>query len=416
MVHVVDARMGAGKSSAMINYINNSNDNVRFIYVTPYLKEVERIIENCPLKYFKQPFKGDEFKYSKLRGLKILLGQKQNVVTTHALFHYFDDEVIDLIYNGNYVLILDEVIDVIIPYFKENAKIKKQGITRSDLDDLLKCHAQMDEATGIVRWTDENYDGNQNEYKILCDLNSLALYGSEKYPLWLFPIKIFEAFQDSFVLTYMFDAQTQKYYYDMYGVEYDYWGVSKTGGTYKLSKDRYDDFNTDYRKLIHVCEKEKLNRIGGRETDLSKSWYVRNRNNPLMTQLKNNTTNFFKNICSGRSSDCIWTTFKSFKKEVQGKGYTKGFISCNMRATNEYKDRTCVAYLMNRYMNPIVKNFFLQKGVEVDEDGYALSEMLQFIWRSAIRDGKEIWVYIPSTRMRNLLKRWIEENSPKITK
>ena len=130
--------MGAGKSSALINLINNSKNDVRFIYVTPYLKEVERIIEKCPDKNFKQPFINEEFKYSKLRGLKILLGQQQNVVTTHALFHYFDDEIIDLVYNGNYILILDEVVDVIVPYLKENSKSKKQGITRSDLDDLLK--------------------------------------------------------------------------------------------------------------------------------------------------------------------------------------------------------------------------------------------------------------------------------------
>ena len=43
----------------------------------------------------------------------------------------------------------------------------------------------------------------------------------------------------------------------------------------------------------------------------------------------------------------------------------------------------------------------------MDEDAYALSEMLQFIWRSAIRDGKEIWVYLPSVRMRSLLEEWI---------
>ena len=49
--------------------------------------------------------------------------------------------------------------------------------------------------------------------------------------------------------------------------------------------------------------------------------------------------------------------------------------------------------------------------ISVNEDGYALSEMLQFIWRSAIRDGKEIWVYIPSIRMRTLLKEWIDQNS-----
>ena len=47
--------------------------------------------------------------------------------------------------------------------------------------------------------------------------------------------------------------------------------------------------------------------------------------------------------------------------------------------------------------------------LEVDEDGYAISEMLQFLWRSGIRDGKRITVYIPSRRMRNLLINWIEE-------
>jgi len=37
--------------------------------------------------------------------------------------------------------------------------------------------------------------------------------------------------------------------------------------------------------------------------------------------------------------------------------------------------------------------------------------MIQWIWRSAIRDGKEIWVYIPSRRMRELLKKWLLELS-----
>ena len=47
----------------------------------------------------------------------------------------------------------------------------------------------------------------------------------------------------------------------------------------------------------------------------------------------------------------------------------------------------------------------------MDQDGYALSEMLQWIWRSAIRDGKEINLYIPSKRMRTLLTDWIDETS-----
>ena len=62
---------------------------------------------------------------------------------------------------------------------------------------------------------------------------------------------------------------------------------------------------------------------------------------------------------------------------------------------------------MNKYT---FIRFLESKGVTVDEDGFALSEMLQFIWRSAIRDNKEINIYIPSSRMRNLLVGWINNN------
>lgn len=35
--------------------------------------------------------------------------------------------------------------------------------------------------------------------------------------------------------------------------------------------------------------------------------------------------------------------------------------------------------------------------------------MVQFIWRSRIREGKEISLYIPSKRMRELLKEWLND-------
>lgn len=403
--------MGAGKSSALINFINDSSKSTKFLFVTPYLREVKRVVDNCPDKYFKQPIKGDDFKYSKLRGLKILLDKGENIATTHALFHYFDEEVLDLIYNNNYILILDEVTDVVNPYLKDNPKNKKQGITRSDLDTLLDRCVRVDKDTGFLEWVDVTYSGKLDEYRIDCEMQSLALYSDNNYPLWLFPAKIFGAFKESYVLTYMFDCQIQRYYYDMHHLEYDYMGVDYIKGKYRLVNHKVDKKTLDYSKLIHICDKEKLNRIGGKPTDLSKSWYVRNRNNALMGQLRNNTYNYFKNMCDSKSENCIWTTFKSFRKDIQGKGYTKGFLSCNMRATNDYSDRHCVAYLMNRYMNPVIKNFFLQHNIQVDEDGYALSEMLQFIWRSAIRKGEKIWVYIPSVRMRTLLQEWIKQNS-----
>jgi hypothetical protein len=51
-----------------------------------------------------------------------------------------------------------------------------------------------------------------------------------------------------------------------------------------------------------------------------------------------------------------------------------------------------------------------------DQDMWALSEMLQMLFRSAIRGDKEkgddsrhIKLYIPSQRMRNLLESWLND-------
>ena len=66
---------------------------------------------------------------------------------------------------------------------------------------------------------------------------------------------------------------------------------------------------------------------------------------------------------------------------------------------------------MNRFANPNIIQLFNKTGIEFDEDGYALSEMIQWIWRSAIREGKPIQLYIPSKRMRNLLIQWLDEVS-----
>lgn len=412
MVHIVDEKMGCGKSTAIINMINGSDDSVKFLFVTPYLKEVERVIQSCPSKEFRQPIDNDTFSRGKLRGLKILLSSGHNIATTHALFHYFDDEVLKFIGLNNYVLILDEVADVIRLYLKDSLKTRTQGITRSDLDNVIETYATVDDDTGFVDWIDDSYDGVFNQYKIDCELHSLALYGSEKYPLWVFPYKIFKSFKECYILTYMFDAQIQKYYFDMAKLEYDFKGVCKKDGEYCLCEKTVGNRSVDYRKLIHVCENNRLNDIGRRKNDLSKAWFTKNKNTELMSQLKNNIYNFFRNVCGAKSSQCIWTTFKQYRSTLKGKGYSRGFLSCNLRATNEYRDRDCVAYTMNRYMNPIIKNFFSRQKIEVNEDRYALSEMLQFIWRSSIRDGKEIWVYVPSKRMRNLLKKWIEDNSP----
>lgn len=409
--------MGAGKTSSAINFIKEAPDDVKFMYITPYLSEVQTVKEKCKSKNFVEPINYTKYTPKKIH-LKALLNKGENIITTHALFHAFDNEIIDLCYAQGYVLFMDEVTNVVEQY-----QMEKDGKNSDpkDVEVFLKEYVTLDPQTGLLHWKEElaNYDGQYNVEKNLCDMESLALYG-DQIMLWLFPMKIFEAFRDSYVLTYMFDVQIQRYYYDYFGAKYKF---------LHIEGDCSDNFHFvegrktymaryNYRELVNIIEEEKLNMIGDSDAALSKAWYMRNKNNVLMKKLKNNTLNFFKNKkivydeqsgewIKSNSDNNIWTTFKDYKSKLSGKGYAKGFVPLNMRATNEYGDRTAVAYLINKYFNPIIKNFFASKGIKVDEDGYALSEMLQFLWRSGIRNGKHVSVYIPSRRMRRLLIDWL---------
>lgn len=397
-INIVDAMCGMGKTSAAINYINTAPEDKHFLYITPYLDEVERIIQSCPEKHFIQPQSyGDQLKSSKLKDIKRLFNQGRNIVSTHALFSMFDDEIIDIVSLQNYTLIMDEVADVVEPL----------NISDHDLSLILNNCVEIIDGH-LLRWIDSDYTGDFEKYKRLIDLNAVYYYNNTAL-LWMFPVKTFEAFDEIFILTYMFDAQIQRCYYDFYDLEYKYLYVDGNSlDTYCFTENKIQYQYPDYKSLIHIMDNEKMNKIGERDFSLSKSWYLRNKNNNCMTEIKNNLSNYFRRIVKTPSKQNLWTTFKSYKDILSGGGYAKGFLSCNARATNAYRECTSLAYVINRYLNAIVKSFFLQQNVRVEEDGYALSELIQWTWRSAIRDGKDIDLYIPSKRMRELLINWMD--------
>ncbi len=398
-VNIVDEIMGAGKSSAAINFINHSAEDSKFLVITPYLKEIDRYREKCPSRNFYTP----EYrcgKGSKLNSIKTLISRGRNIVSTHALFRKFDDELIDLCRLQNYTLIMDEVADV----------IEKYEITPHDFNTLKDKYIDIDESKGLISWRENavDYSGLFAEIKRLCSLGSLSYYGGD-IMMWLFPVGVFNAFRNIYILTYMFNAQLQRYYYDYHKVPYKFLSISGNSvDDYSFTEKKIvRKSKYDYKKLIHIVDNEKMNLIGDRVNDLSKSWFARNAAEESLKPLSNHMVNFFQNKNGAKSSDCLWTTFADYRHFLKGKGYSKGFLALNARAENLYQDRHYVAYVANRYLNPIIKSFFLSNNIGVDEDGYALSEMLQFIWRSAIRNGEEIWIYIPSKRMRYLLCAWL---------
>ncbi len=87
---------------------------------------------------------------------------------------------------------------------------------------------------------------------------------------------------------------------------------------------------------------------------LSSSWFDK-ADKDILKIVSNNVYNYYKNIVKGKSEENMWTTIKSQKQNIKGKGYSKGFVEINARATNKYKHKKNLAYVYNRYLNPIEK-------------------------------------------------------------
>lgn len=100
---------------------------------------------------------------------------------------------------------------------------------------------------------------------------------------------------------------------------------------------------------------------------------------------------------------------RSGKAHVAVRGYKDRHKAWNCKGTNDYINCDTVVYMMNIYPNLSVEKYLNDKGGDWDRDEYALSSMLQFLWRSCIREGKPVTFIIPNPRMRNLFLDWLHE-------
>jgi hypothetical protein len=403
-IKVCDAIMGTGKSQSAIAYMNKHKD-CKFIYITPYLDEAARIKQGCPdLKFVEPSNKIKQYGHRKLEHTAYLIKLGKNIATTHQSFKWYTEDMLEDIRNNGYTLIIDENVDI----------LERFEYHEDDIDLAVKS-GYITETDGVYTRSDKEYHG-----KVLLELfdfiKSKGLIriddgqqGSLFY--WALPPDLITSFKDVFILTYLFRGQSLHHLLHMHNIPYEYIGIQRTKGGTGFEFADYPGYTPEYVKnlknMIHIMDNEKLNAVGDDYYALSMSWFSKDVRG--VSKLKNNAGNYFKNIWSDVSlSERLWSTYKSEYGRMRGKGYTNSFLTFNTKATNAYRDKTHLIYMVNVFMNVGERIFYEKHGIEVDEDMFALSIMVQWIWRSAIRDGEEIYIYIPSSRMRNILTNWIE--------
>lgn len=411
-ITVIDSIMGSGKTTFLIDYINNTHSNelginfncnalktTKFLVVVPLLSEVDRITNACSDLRFKNP---QAINGKKLFHLLELIERGENIVTTHALFKLIDRDIYKAIKNENYTLILDEALDC-VDIFDQITTNDRKLIFDSNM-------VYVDKLTSRLCWNHEDYDRYKGKFldiKRLCDIGSI-IAANDKVFIWEFPHEFLMCFNKIIVSTYQFNGSL--FYCYLKAKAFDVcWKTIRNGALYDM-KGRIgdDDIRTHLSSLITIY-KGQMNEIGnadGKCNPLSASWFDKASSKDIK-RLKSSCETFFARVAKSPSKLNGWTTFVKVRPKIAGKGYTKGWISSNAKATNEYSNMGAMAYNINCFCHPLIKGYFNDLGIQVDEDAYALSSMIQWIWRSRIRRGEPIHVFIPSQRMRTLLERWL---------
>lgn len=421
---VIDSLMGTGKTTYALNMMeeahlrelgqlfgNEEPEQARFLYIAPTLNEVERVIEALPDLDFRDPVPVNG---RKANHLNTLVEEGANIVSTHALFQKLDRETFAFLNEHRYTLIIDEALECVSPYPLKQADLQL-------LRGGCRPHTVVDEQ-GRLRWNYRDYphyDGKFSQEKALCDNGNLVVH-EDSIILWEFPAEFLRCFSKVYILTYLFEGAPMSAYLRANGLAYTRYGIED--GELKRAEQIDDAAQLrNLRSLITIVEDPKLNAIGrpmNRECPLSASWFDRKKRRcpEVLKKLKRNTEEFFRRHANTPSRDNLWTTLKEVMNDLKGRQYTKGFAPLNCKGTNDFIDKKSVAYLANVYCRPDVVGYLRSRGADVDEDLYALSEMLQFIWRSQIRRGDPIIVYIPSERMRGLLKAYLEKGIEGVAK
>jgi len=404
---VIDSIMGSGKTTKIIEELRQADpEKHRYLVITPYLPEVERITNAVPELNFATPSSAES---SKLSALHKLLEAGENIASTHALFKRWNASTLEMLRSYNYELIIDETVDCIREYGAATGELSSSDIMMQiDSGQII-----VDEDKRLV-WNSERklaYNSVYAQLKHDCDAGRLYCMGlsddADGVMFWEFPIELLNAFQSVTILTYLFSGSLMAAYLE----GNDVLPVRQTiDGNHNLvdwSEELEDQAIDPVAALINLFEEEKLNEVGERKTAFSTGW-LKGQGPAALKGISNSTFNVLQNKFKANKDTVMWSCIKSFEGDLRPRGFKGGYIACNARATNEYRGRSHLAYLRNIYMTPILHQFYRSmRGVDPCNDAYALAELLQWVFRSAIRDGKPIDLYLPSSRMRKLLKGWM---------
>lgn len=404
-IEIIDGIMSSGKTTGIIDWMNN-NPQHSYLYVSPLLTEVEeRIPVQCQQLEFESPNTINH--RTKAQHLKELLEQGKNVSFTHSLFTSLTKDHLRLIKKNKYVLIVDEEIDFIDQY--QGGDYKREDIITLEKSDHIKIR---EDDLGRVEWTWDKdkfeEDSNYAKLKRMCELGMLYCARRDRGMIVIhLPLALIQASVRTIVMTYMFEGSVMSRFMEMKGVEVKYFdeiNLMKTEAEVKLNAC----------ELIELIETPSTRKVGDiSHKRLTSSWY---KNSATGDDLKA-VESAIRSVCRKYSKDDVLYTLpkelvlpKKGKPKIKVKSFPANecFLYAGTRATNLYSDRGVMVHAFNRYPLVAVSAYLQDYGFPIDPDHFALTELIQWVWRSKIRKGEPIKLCIIPIRMKKLFNQWLD--------
>jgi hypothetical protein len=375
----------------------------RYLVVVPTLDEVERVINDASV-LFVEPSDQGEHK-TKSADLESLLRQGLNIVTTHKL--YMDVAVFARqgLLEG-YDIIVDEVLDVCA---------QVDGVSPKSFQEFYvgRGYAEV-EPDGRVRSTpkwDAEVDAVSDtlHVKLYRLANAGVLYYLDNtFFIWALPKELLTAGRSFTVCTYMAEGSMFLRYLEKLGIPY----------VHEFDAEADRQFREQARRLIQVEDIPKLSneklsfsaqkhnaglakKVSSALHGLHRGPLKRvSRENLLITCSKQKWFHKGEDDPAERRAGPFASGSKMFK------GAT--WIPNTTRGTNKYANATHAIYLYDQNMNPYIARYLGVSGDRDAHDWYAVAELIQWVYRTRVRRGEPVVLYLPSKRMRGLFQRWLD--------
>lgn len=395
-IKIIDRPCGTGKTTEILRSFKLGQ---RYLVVVPLLSEVERVINDASVLFFQpQPSHGHA---TKAAHLDELLDRGVNIVTTHALF----TDIAQAAASGrldDYHIIIDEVLDVVEPARGKSPRSFQEFY----LDDGYATVLEDGLVLPTRRWDDD--------HKLVADTLDLGLYHLAKsgtlhwvdgsFFIWALPVALLRCGRSFTVYTYLAEGSLMLAYLRKRGIEFVH--------------ERYADeasFRMLARQLIDVRPLPALKDVTFTYTGQTRVDGMSRRAEKVATALKNLKQRQLKGV---DVRDVIITSAKRnwYRDENESRAgafasgsrmFGANWLPNTTRGTNDYAHAQVAIYLYDQYLNPYLKRWLGLASDKGADDRYALTELVQWVYRSRVRRGEQITLYLPSDRMRRILEGWL---------